>query len=134
MVAMSSRVCQCITHVSASHSTKKARASSRRTRCTVTRWRECGSQPAARQSCEGTGYTAGSRSDHRLTTRRLMRWRPAAMFITFLRHVIKQVGVYFYDNGHGVLEDNDIYNHMYSGVQIRYVKFLRSKLGEQLWI
>uniref|UniRef100_A0A673MAZ1 DNA mismatch repair protein Msh2-like n=1 Tax=Sinocyclocheilus rhinocerous TaxID=307959 RepID=A0A673MAZ1_9TELE len=27
--------------------------------------------------------------------------------------------VYFYDNGHGVLEDNDIYNHMYSGVQIR---------------
>lgn len=34
----------------------------------------------------------------------------------------KQVGVYFYDNGHGVLEDNDIYNHMYSGVQIRLVK------------
>lgn len=33
----------------------------------------------------------------------------------------KQVGVYFYDNGHGVLEDNDIYNHMYSGVQIRLV-------------
>lgn len=33
----------------------------------------------------------------------------------------KQVGVYFYDNGHGVLEDNDIYNHMYSGVQIRCV-------------
>jgi len=33
----------------------------------------------------------------------------------------KQVGVYFYDNGHGVLEDNDIYNHMYSGVQIRFV-------------
>lgn len=30
-----------------------------------------------------------------------------------------KVGVYFYDNGHGVLEDNDIYNHMYSGVQIR---------------
>lgn len=34
----------------------------------------------------------------------------------------KQVGVYFYDNGHGVLEDNDIYNHMYSGVQIRFVE------------
>ena len=34
---------------------------------------------------------------------------------------LKQVGVYFYDNGHGVLEDNDIYNHMYSGVQIRCV-------------
>lgn len=33
-----------------------------------------------------------------------------------------QVGVYFYDNGHGVLEDNDIYNHMYSGVQIRSVE------------
>ncbi|MEQ2163491.1 F-box only protein 11, partial [Goodea atripinnis] len=31
------------------------------------------------------------------------------------------VGVYFYDNGHGVLEDNDIYNHMYSGVQIRFL-------------
>ena len=30
-----------------------------------------------------------------------------------------QVGVYFYDNGHGTLEDNDIYNHLYSGVQIR---------------
>lgn len=28
--------------------------------------------------------------------------------------------MYFYDNGHGVLEDNDIYNHMYSGVQIRW--------------
>lgn len=35
--------------------------------------------------------------------------------------VSSQVGVYFYDNGHGVLEDNDIYNHMYSGVQIRSV-------------
>lgn len=35
--------------------------------------------------------------------------------------VFVQVGVYFYDNGHGVLEDNDIYNHMYSGVQIRSV-------------
>lgn len=34
----------------------------------------------------------------------------------------QQVGVYFYDNGHGVLEDNDIYNHMYSGVQIRFVE------------
>lgn len=30
-----------------------------------------------------------------------------------------QVGVYFYDNGHGKLEDNDIFNHLYSGVQIR---------------
>lgn len=37
-------------------------------------------------------------------------------------HLFNQVGVYFYDNGHGVLEDNDIYNHMYSGVQIRFVK------------
>lgn len=32
---------------------------------------------------------------------------------------IFQVGVYFYDNGHGKLEDNDIFNHLYSGVQIR---------------
>lgn len=32
-----------------------------------------------------------------------------------------QVGVYFYDNGHGVLENNDIFNHLYSGVQIRFV-------------
>lgn len=32
-----------------------------------------------------------------------------------------QVGVYFYDNGHGTLEDNDIFNHLYSGVQIRWV-------------
>ncbi|KAH1014707.1 hypothetical protein HUJ05_012549 [Dendroctonus ponderosae] len=32
---------------------------------------------------------------------------------------IYQVGVYFYDNGHGKLEDNDIFNHLYSGVQIR---------------
>jgi hypothetical protein len=31
-----------------------------------------------------------------------------------------QVGVYFYDNGHGTLEDNDIFNHLYSGVQIRF--------------
>lgn len=38
--------------------------------------------------------------------------------------VFSQVGVYFYDNGHGVLEDNDIYNHMYSGVQIRSVERL----------
>lgn len=29
------------------------------------------------------------------------------------------MGVYFYDNGHGKLEDNDIFNHLYSGVQIR---------------
>ncbi|KAL8588774.1 hypothetical protein ACOMHN_035270 [Nucella lapillus] len=34
-------------------------------------------------------------------------------------HSGKQVGVYFYDNGHGKLEDNDIFNHLYSGVQIR---------------
>ena len=34
-------------------------------------------------------------------------------------HSGKQVGVYFYDNGHGLLEDNDIFNHLYSGVQIR---------------
>lgn len=27
--------------------------------------------------------------------------------------------MYFYDNGHGKLEDNDIFNHLYSGVQIR---------------
>ena len=40
-----------------------------------------------------------------------------------------QVGVYFYDNGHGTLEDNDIFNHLYSGVQIRYVRrcFVRKK-------
>jgi len=30
-----------------------------------------------------------------------------------------QVGVYFYDNGHGVLEENDIFHHLYSGIQIR---------------
>ena len=34
-------------------------------------------------------------------------------------HNGKQVGVYFYDKGGGVLEDNEIYNHKYSGVQIR---------------
>lgn len=33
--------------------------------------------------------------------------------------IFVQVGVYFYDNGHGKLEDNDIFNHLYSGVQIR---------------
>ena len=32
--------------------------------------------------------------------------------------------MYFYDNGHGVLEENDIFNHLYSGVQIRFVLFL----------
>lgn len=41
--------------------------------------------------------------------------------LRFLSSLCSQVGVYFYDNGHGVLEDNDIYNHMYSGVQIRSV-------------
>ena len=30
-----------------------------------------------------------------------------------------QVGVYFYDGGCGVLEDNEIFNHKYSGIQIR---------------
>jgi len=29
------------------------------------------------------------------------------------------VGVYYYDNGHGTLEDNDIFNQLYPGVQIR---------------
>lgn len=42
--------------------------------------------------------------------------------VTAFSLFFKQVGVYFYDNGHGVLEDNDIYNHMYSGVQIRFVE------------
>ena len=36
-----------------------------------------------------------------------------------LNFLYSQVGVYFYDNGHGTLEDNDIFNHLYSGVQIR---------------
>ena len=35
-------------------------------------------------------------------------------------HSGKQVGIYFYDNGGGVLEENDIYNHSFSGIQIRY--------------
>ena len=35
------------------------------------------------------------------------------------RQLLLQVGVYFYDNGHGKLEENDIFNHLYSGVQIR---------------
>ena len=39
--------------------------------------------------------------------------------VTYLVLYSLQVGVYFYDNGHGTLEDNDIFNHMYSGVQIR---------------
>ncbi len=37
-------------------------------------------------------------------------------------HSGKQVGIYFYDNGGGVLEENDIYNHSFSGIQIRCVK------------
>ena len=49
------------------------------------------------------------------------------LYITKVQHshrlphesALVQVGVYFYDNGHGMLEDNDIFNHMYSGVQIR---------------
>ncbi len=39
-------------------------------------------------------------------------------------HSGKQVGIYFYDNGGGVLEENDIYNHSFSGIQIRYVNYL----------
>lgn len=34
-------------------------------------------------------------------------------------HSGKQVGIYYYDNGGGMLEENDIYNHAFSGVQIR---------------
>ena len=34
--------------------------------------------------------------------------------------------MYFYDNGHGTLEENDIFNHLYSGVQIRYVMLTSS--------
>ena len=34
-------------------------------------------------------------------------------------HSCKQVGIYYYDNGGGILEENDIYNHAFSGVQIR---------------
>eukprot|EP00794_Sanderia_malayensis_P017730 gene17730-19502_t len=33
--------------------------------------------------------------------------------------VANKVGVYFYDKGCGTLEDNEIYNHKYSGIQIR---------------
>ena len=38
-------------------------------------------------------------------------------------HSGKQVGIYFYDNGSGVLEENDIYNHSFSGIQIRFVHY-----------
>ena len=30
-----------------------------------------------------------------------------------------QVGVYFYDGGCGTLEENEIFHHKYSGIQIR---------------
>ena len=42
--------------------------------------------------------------------------------------------MYFYDNGHGTLEENDIFNHLYSGVQIRYVPstILSEKLVNRL--
>lgn len=43
-------------------------------------------------------------------------------------HSGKQVGVYFYDNGHGQLEDNDIFNHLYSGVQIRYLGLINFEM------
>ena len=36
-------------------------------------------------------------------------------------HSGKQVGIYFYDSGGGVLEENDIYNHSFSGIQIRWL-------------
>ncbi len=36
--------------------------------------------------------------------------------------------MYFYDNGHGLLEKNDIFNHLYSGVQIRYIPLLISPM------
>ena len=35
-------------------------------------------------------------------------------------HSGKQVGMYFYDNGHGWLEDNNIFTHLYSSMQIVY--------------
>lgn len=41
------------------------------------------------------------------------------IIIVYFLYYFLQVGVYFYDNGHGKLEDNDIFNHLYSGVQIR---------------
>ena len=34
-------------------------------------------------------------------------------------HSGKQVGIYFYDNGGGVVEECHIFNHAYSGIQIR---------------
>ncbi len=43
-------------------------------------------------------------------------------------HSGKQVGIYFYDNGGGVLEENDIYNHSFSGIQIRSVYTIRPDL------
>ena len=39
-------------------------------------------------------------------------------------HSGKQVGIYFYDGGNGLLEENDIYNHCFSGIQIRYANIL----------
>ena len=36
-----------------------------------------------------------------------------------LHSVVFQVGVYFYDGGCGILEENEIFNHKYSGIQIR---------------
>ena len=35
-----------------------------------------------------------------------------------LHSVVFQVGVYFYDGGCGILEENEIFNHKYSGIQI----------------
>ena len=32
--------------------------------------------------------------------------------------------MYFYDNGGGILEDNEIFNHKYSGIQIRYFELI----------
>ena len=52
--------------------------------------------------------------------------------ISSVLYFLCQVGVYFYDGGCGILEENEIFNHKYSGIQIR--SLTTSKLSVEIYL
>ncbi|XP_052743958.1 F-box only protein 11 isoform X2 [Bicyclus anynana] len=84
--------------------TRRGRASSRRTRCTPTRWPACGSPPAPRPCCGAIASTRASRSVSVHSHNKI--------------HHGQHGDIYVHEKGQGLIEENEVYANTLAGVWI----------------